>query len=108
LFDFDLAEVGQIVEDALPFEGLGEALGAALVEPVDQLLSEDQSQEGAEDVATDGRVGLVEDRSGLDSHFKCDTELTSEGLERCDVVEAFARRGVECPEQGIEVVVAIV
>ncbi len=33
-------------------------------EAVDQLLSQQQGEEGAEDVAADGGIGLVEDRAG--------------------------------------------
>ena len=44
----------------------------------------------------------------VDSRFKCDTELKSEGFQRGLEGEAFARRGVERPEQGIEVVIAVV
>lgn len=44
----------------------------------------------------------------VDSRFKCDTELKSEGFQGGLEGEAFARRGVERPEQGIEVVIAVV
>jgi hypothetical protein len=43
----------------------------------------------------------------VDSRFKCDTELKNEGLQRGLEGEAFAGRGVEGPEQGVEVVVAV-
>ena len=42
------------------------------------------------------------------SRFKCDTELKSEGFQGSLEGEAFARGGVERPEQGIEVVIAVV
>src|SRR5512144_813392 len=60
LLDLDLAQVGEVVEDAPPFERLRAARGEA----VDQFLSEQQSKKGNEDVAADGSVGLVEDRPG--------------------------------------------
>jgi hypothetical protein len=59
LFDVDFTEIGEIVDDALPFEP-----AAADRETVDQLLAQDQGEEGAEDVAADAGVGLVEDRAG--------------------------------------------
>ena len=59
LFDVDFAEIGEIVDDALPFEP-----AAADRETVDQLLAQDEGEEGAEDVAADAGVGLVEDRAG--------------------------------------------
>jgi hypothetical protein len=42
-------------------------------------------------------------RQMVDSRFKCDTELTIEGLQGGLEGEAFAGRGVEGPEQGAEV-----
>ena len=59
MFDVDLAEVGEIVNDALPFEQ-----AAAGRETVDQLLAQDEGEKGAEDVAADAGVGFVEDRAG--------------------------------------------
>ena len=59
LFDLDLTEVGKIVDDALPFEP-----AMAGRETVEQLLAQDQGEEGAEDVAADAGVGLVKDRAG--------------------------------------------
>ena len=59
MFDVDLAEVGEIVNDALPFEP-----AAAGRETVDQLLAQDEGEESAEDVAADAGVGFVEDRAG--------------------------------------------
>jgi hypothetical protein len=43
----------------------------------------------------------------VDSRFKCDTELTCKGLQRTPEGEAFAGRGVEGPEQDIEVAIAV-
>ncbi len=45
--------------------------------------------------------------SRVDSRFKCDTELTGEGLQGGLEGEAFAGRGVEGPEQGVEVMIAV-
>ena len=59
LFDVDLAEIGEILDDALPFKP-----AAADRETVDQLLAQDQGEEGAEDVAADADVGLVENWAG--------------------------------------------
>src|SRR5499433_2226563 len=59
LFDVDFAKIGEIVDDALPFEP-----AAADRETVDQLLAQDEGEEGAEDVAADASVGLVKDRAG--------------------------------------------
>ena len=53
LFDLDLTEVGKIVDDALPFEP-----AMAGRETVEELLAQDQSEKGAEDVAADAGVGL--------------------------------------------------
>jgi len=64
LFDLDLAEVGKIVDDALPFEP-----AAADRETVDQLLAQDEGEEGAEDVAADAGVGFVEDRAGSEQRL---------------------------------------
>ena len=50
-------------------------------------------------------VALAEWR--VNSRFKCDTELVGEGLEAGLEGEAFSGRGVERPEQGIEVVIAV-
>ena len=47
LFDLDFAEIGEIVDDALPFEP-----AATGCEPVEQLLAQDQGEKGAGDVAT--------------------------------------------------------
>ena len=55
MFDVDLAEVGEIVDNALPFEP-----AAADHETVDQLLAQDEGEEGAEDVTADAGVGFVE------------------------------------------------
>ena len=60
----DLAEVGKIVDDALPFEP-----AAADRETVDQLLAQDEGEEGAEDVAADAGVGFVEDRAGSEQRL---------------------------------------
>src|SRR5512144_3179428 len=60
LFDLDLAQVGEVVEDALPFERLRAAHGEA----VDQFLSQHEGEERAEHMAADGGVGPVEDRPG--------------------------------------------
>ena len=59
LFDLDLAEVGKIVDDALPFEPT-----AAGREAVNQFLAQDESEKSAEDMAADASIGLVEGRAG--------------------------------------------
>ena len=41
----------------------------------------------------------------LDSHFKCDTELSSEDLDRSFEAEAFSRRCVEVPDDTVDVLV---
>ena len=43
----------------------------------------------------------------LDSHFKCDTELRGERLDWCFEAEAFSRRCVEVPNDGVDVLVAV-
>ncbi len=58
LLDFDLAEVEKIIDDVLPFRH-GET---SRRQPVHQLLAQHQGEEGAEDVATDGGVGAMENR----------------------------------------------
>ena len=58
LLDLDLAEVGKIIHDLLPFRH-GEMAGC---QPVDQLLAQHQSEERAEDVAADGGIGSMKDR----------------------------------------------
>jgi hypothetical protein len=60
LLDLDFAQVGEVVDDALPFERFLSAGGQA----VDQFLSQHERKEGNEDVAADGGVGLVEDGAG--------------------------------------------
>jgi hypothetical protein len=60
LLDLNLAQVGKVVEDALPFE----RLRAAGRQAVDQFLSQHEREEGNEDVATNGGVSLVEDGAG--------------------------------------------
>ena len=42
----------------------------------------------------------------VDSRFKCDTELTGKCLQGGLEGEAFAGRGVEGPEQGVEIAIA--
>ena len=59
LFDLDLAEIGEIVDDALPFEP-----AAASCETVEELLAQDEREKGAEDVAANAGVGLVKDGAG--------------------------------------------
>jgi len=59
LLNLDLAQLGEIVDDALP-------LDVAVVvcrETIHQLLPEDEGEEGAKHMAADAGVGLVEDRS---------------------------------------------
>ena len=58
LLDFDFAQIGQIIEDTLPLDRFTAAGG----KPVHQFLAQHQCQERAEDMATDARVGFVEDR----------------------------------------------
>jgi hypothetical protein len=55
LFDLDLAQVGEVVEDALPFQRLRAVRG----ETIDQFLSEQQSKKGNEDVAADGGLWKI-------------------------------------------------
>ena len=43
----------------------------------------------------------------VDSRFKCDTELTDKGFQGGLEGEAFAGPGVEGPEQGVEVMIAV-
>jgi hypothetical protein len=59
LFDVDLAEIVEIVDNAPPFEP-----AAVSRETVDQFLAQDESKEGAEDVAADAGAGFAEDRAG--------------------------------------------
>ena len=47
-------------------------------------------------------------RLGLDSHFKCDTEVGGEGFDRCSVAEAFSRRCVEVPDDVIDVGIGVI
>jgi hypothetical protein len=65
LLDLNLAQVGEVVENALPFQRLRAASG----ETVDQFLSEQQSKKGNEDVAADGGIGFVEDGPGGEQCF---------------------------------------
>jgi len=57
------------------------------------------------------RLSILRSTNGgsraVDSRFKCDTELTGKCLQGGLEGEAFAGRGVESPEQGIEVGVAV-
>ncbi len=62
LFDGGLLEAVEIAQQIAPFDG--DIGGPALI---GQLLLEHQGQEGAEDVATDGGIGRVVDRSAASS-----------------------------------------
>jgi hypothetical protein len=73
LFDLDFAEIGEIVDDALPFEP-----AATGREPVEELLAQDQGEKGAEDVATDAGVGFMEDWAGGEQRF-CGFERILDG-----------------------------
>ncbi len=64
LFDLDLTEIGEIIDDALPFE-----LAAACRQTICQFLAQHQGEEGAEDVAADAGIGFVEDRPGGKQRF---------------------------------------
>lgn len=65
LFDFDLAEVGEVVDDTLPLDTLDATGGEA----VKQLFAQHQGEEGDEDVAADGGVGLMIDGAGGEQAF---------------------------------------
>lgn len=60
---------------------------------------------GAPGVIGTGEVecDLAQAGEMVDSHFKRDTKVLGESLERRLVAEALARPGVEGPEQGVEV-----
>ena len=58
LLNHDLAEVGKIIHDLVPFR-YGEMAG---YQPVHQFLAQHQGEKGAEDVAADGRIGSMKDR----------------------------------------------
>ena len=55
LLNHDLAEVGKIIHDLVPFR-YGEMAG---YQPVHQFLAQHQGEKGAEDVAADGRIGSM-------------------------------------------------
>ena len=59
LFDVDFAEIGEVVDDALPFEP-----AAAGGKAIEELLAQDEGEERAEDVTADAGIGLVKDRAG--------------------------------------------
>ena len=61
LLDGGLLDSVEIIEQALPF-GL-EAPGLA---QAGQFLGQNQGEEGAEDMAADGGIGLMEDRAGVE------------------------------------------
>ena len=56
LFDVDFAEIGEVVDDALPFEP-----AAAGGKAIEELLAQDEGEERAEDVTADAGIGLVKD-----------------------------------------------
>ena len=60
LLDLDLAQVGEVVEDALPFNAGGVTRGEA----VHQFLAQQQCEKRAEHMTADTGIGLVEDRPG--------------------------------------------
>ena len=64
--DVDFLESIEIPKHAGPFDGLDLSFGLLVLEPLEsdhELLAQQESQEGAEDVSADALVGLVEDRS---------------------------------------------
>ena len=46
-------------------------------------------------------------RIPLESRFKCDTEVDGKCLDGCSVAEALPRRGVEVPDDVIEVGIGV-